>query len=56
MSEQAIGCICNYYGGLTVKNEDGRFFWAIEDWDGEDWDEIPKYLYEALVKYNNECD
>ena len=32
MSEtQSIGDIGNYYGGLEVKEEDGRYFWGIAD-------------------------
>lgn len=49
-----IGDICNYYGGLEVKEENGKFFWSIEDWAGYGWEEIPKYLYDALIKYEDE--
>lgn len=49
-----IGDIGNYYGGLWIKQEDGKYFWAIENWDGMHWEEIPQYLYEALIKFNNE--
>ncbi len=45
----------NYYGGLSVKKEDGKFFWAIENYDGYDWVEIPRELYETLIKHNNHC-
>jgi len=46
-----IGEIGNYYGGLKVKEEDGKFFWSIENWNGDSWNEIPQYLYDALMKY-----
>lgn len=46
-----IGDIKNYYGGLSVKEEGGKYWWAIEDHDGYTWDEIPKSLYEALIQY-----
>ncbi len=49
-----IGNIGNYYGGLEVKEEDGKFFWGIENYDGTYFEEIPQYLYDALVKYQNE--
>ncbi len=49
-----IGDIGNYYGGLEVKAVDGKFFWSIEDWDGPLWEEIPKYLYDALIKFEGE--
>lgn len=50
--ERQIGRIGNYYGKLTVKEENGKYFWSIEDWDGHHWDEIPKSLYDELVKYD----
>jgi len=46
-----IGGIGNYYGCLEVSRKDGKYFWSIEDWDGHDWEEIPEYLYNALIKY-----
>ena len=49
-----IGDIGNYYGGLAVKEEEERFYWGIENWDGTKWEEIPKELYDALVKYEAE--
>jgi hypothetical protein len=48
-----IGGIGNYYGGLSVKENDGKFYWAIEDWSGIDWEEIPKSLYDELNKYQD---
>jgi hypothetical protein len=54
MPIKSIGDIGNYYGGLCAKEEDGRFFWSIENYDGHDWEEIPKYLYDALMRYENE--
>ncbi|AGN51380.1 hypothetical protein VPJG_00016 [Vibrio phage jenny 12G5] len=47
-----IGGIGNYYGGLSVKEDNGSFFWSIEDWDGQYWEEIPKSLYDELIKFN----
>lgn len=51
-----IGNIGNYYGGLCVMEEDGKYFWSIENHDGHDWDEIPKYLYDSLIKYETNRD
>ena len=48
--------IGNHYGGLEVKEEDGKYLWGIENWDGTDFKEIPKYLYDALIKYSISCD
>lgn len=50
--EREIGGIGNYYGGLSVKEEDGKYFWSIENYDGHDWEEIPKSLYDELVRYD----
>ncbi len=52
--EKTIGVIGNYYGGLQVKSEDGKYYWGIECYDGTEWDEIPEYLYMTLVNYENE--
>ena len=51
--------IGNFYGGLTIKEEEGKYYWIIEDhstnfFDISEWDEIPKTLYDELIKYNNE--
>lgn len=51
--EREIG----YYNGvLSVKEECGKYFWSIEDWDCHalvEWDEIPKSLYDELVRYGD---
>lgn len=44
----------NYYGGLEIKEEDGKYYWAIENYDGTKYKEIPKYLYDSLVKFRDE--
>lgn len=49
-----IGDIGNSYGGLVVKEDGGLFFWGIKDYYGIDWEEIPKSLFDELVKYNDE--
>lgn len=45
-----VGACGNYYGGLAVKQEDGKFFWAIENWDGYEWSEISEKLFTLLLK------
>ena len=47
----SIGSIGNYYGGLFVKEEDGKYYWGISNYDGTGWEEIPKKLYKALLKF-----
>jgi len=51
MNIQLIGDIGNCYGGLSVKEAGGRYYWSIEDWDGHDWEEITKSLYNALLRF-----
>lgn len=58
MTETRIGEIGNNYGDLNVFNDktQDKYYWFINDW--ETWDEtkeeIPKYLYDALMKFENE--
>lgn len=52
--ETRISGICNFYGVLTVKDEEGKYFWSIEDWSGQSWEEIPKTLYDELLKFEAE--
>ena len=51
--EKTIGQISNYYGCLSIKEENQKYFWGIEDWDGCFWEEIPEALYDALVDFEN---
>jgi len=56
-SIRQIGKIENYYGGLHLKNEGNRYFWAIENFDGLNhsyWEEIPDYLFKALNQFEEE--
>ena len=48
---EPIGNIGNYYGQLSIKTENGKFYWGIEDWDGTSWEEIPEDLYLTLRRY-----
>lgn len=51
-----VGNIENYYGGLHIKEEDGKYYWSVENFNGHNWKEIPKYLYDTLLYYqNNDC-
>ena len=54
--ERGIGEVGNYYGGISVKQNEGEYFWSIEDWDGDNWREIPKYLFDALTKHQDELE
>ena len=54
MNEREIGGIGNYYGGLSVLMAEGKYYWGIENHDGIYWEEIPRYLFDALNKYEEE--
>ena len=51
-----IGEIGNYYGGLHIKIDGGRYYWGIEDWDGIAWQEIGFSLYRTLSQYQDESE
>lgn len=50
-NQQDIGNISNYYGGLSVKTKDNKYYWSIKNYNGHCWEEIPESLYRALVEY-----
>ena len=43
--------IGNYYGSLLISRYKDKFYWGIENYDGTDWEEITKSLFEELVKF-----
>lgn len=56
-----IGEIGNYYGGLLVSKDETGYYWVIENYDTDlsdnsSFEEIPQYLYEALIRFENERD
>ena len=48
-----IGEIGNAYGDLQVKEDAGKYYWGIENWNGMDWEEIPRKLYRQLIIFQN---
>ena len=57
MNQDNIGRIGNYYGGLHVCKNEGKFYWIIENYDTDfeeisEWEEISEELYELLLKHN----
>ena len=50
-NQTAIGEVGNYYGGLSVVENNGAYFWAIENYDGWTPEEITKELYDALLTF-----
>ena len=53
-NHKEIGTIGCYYGSLIVKQVEDKFYWSIEDVSTDYWEEIPKYLYDALLKFDSE--
>ena len=45
--------IGNAYGGLEIKEKNGKYYWTIGGYEGGDWEEIPKTLYNELTKYRD---
>lgn len=43
--------IGNQYGGLVVKEEGGKFFWRVDGFGSDEWEEIPETLYRACVTF-----
>jgi len=46
-----IGTISNFYGALYVKEENGKCYCGIENYDPTVWEEIPRSLYDELLKF-----
>ncbi len=46
-----VGGIVNYYGGLIIAEIDGKYYWAIENYNGAWGKEISKGLYDALNQH-----
>jgi len=43
--------VSNYYGFLYIKEEDGKYYWMMDDVaDYSHWKEISKELYLELLK------
>jgi hypothetical protein len=47
----SIGKIGNFYGGLEIKENNGKYYWGIENYNGTDFEEITKELFDALLKF-----
>ena len=50
IEETPIGTIGNAYGGLWIKRSRETCYWAIQDWSGFGWEEIPSDLFDELMK------
>lgn len=50
--------IGNYYGGIVVVSEGGKYYWLIENYNTDldnldEYEEISKELYNELMKHRN---
>jgi len=52
--ERQVGQINNYYGGLIVKQDEKGLWWGIEGCNGTSWYSIPQYLFDALMRHEDE--
>jgi len=53
MIELNIG---NYRGALQIDEQDSKYYWRVDcDVSDERWQEIPKYLYNAITKFNGKA-
>ena len=48
-----IGGIGNFYGCLVVAEYNGKYYWSIPNYDGCDFEEIPKSLYDELNRFED---
>ena len=48
--------IWNDEGGLSVGALDEQYYWEIEGYESNGWQEIPAYLYLALVQFSQEAE
>lgn len=46
--------LSNYYGHQSVKEENGNYFLSTPSYDKVHWQRIPQYLYDAIIKYEDE--
>ena len=55
MTEIEMG-LSNTYGSVKIAEQEGKYFWMLEDCFDSEWEEIPKYLYDAMFKFKIEKD
>ena len=54
--EIGVGNIGNYYGGLLIRECEGKFQWGIENYDGVYWETIPESLYKEILAFKESED
>jgi hypothetical protein len=52
--KEDVGGIGNYYGGLSIAKVDGKFYWSIENYNGDHPEEITEELYDALKTFKQQ--
>jgi hypothetical protein len=43
--------IGNYYGGLNICRVDENCYWSIENYNGDDWSQIPEMLFIEIIRH-----
>lgn len=55
MKTYLVNDIGNYYGGLTLKEENNKFYWRIDgEGSGGEWFEIPENVFKAILPLTKE--
>lgn len=49
-----VGTLDNYYGHIEIKEENNKYYWELDCHSGTNREEIPKYLYDSLMKFEKE--
>lgn len=58
-NHKSISDIGDYYGGLYVMENEGKYYWLIKNNDTDfndlsSWFEIIKPIYDSLIAYENQ--
>ena len=54
--ETQIGEVENYYGGVVMRRQGEGWEWSVECVVQDNWEPIPNYLAEALLRFQEELD
>ena len=52
----AIRGMSHFYGDLWILHDGDEYFWLLDNYNGGEWQPIPKQLYEALLDYHKRAE
>lgn len=52
----AIRGMSHFYGDLWIFHDGDEYFWLLSDYNGGEWQPIPKQLYDALLEHNGRAE